>query len=129
MSENERKPATRHSLRDFDAYADRNGAVYGEDDALDVGEARRTRHDMTSDPSGPAQTARTASDGDRIDAIEGGTVETSDATAAETPPETLRHLGDASTTPAAPSEPPAKPSGAAREAIERATAAVGTDEE
>lgn len=127
MSENDRKPAERHSLRDFDAYADRNGAVYGEDDALDVGEARRTRHDVVSDPGGQAQTARTASDGDRIDAIEGGTVETSEATAAETPPETLRHLGDASTTPAG--TVPAKPEGAAREAIDRATAAVGSDED
>lgn len=103
----------RPSLKDFDAYADRNGQDLGQDGARDIGIPARTQGDLKSDPSGQAETARIASGTPGSDAT--------DATEAETPPENLRRLGDAAQTSGA-------PKGAAAEAIDRATAPVGTDE-
>ena len=96
----------RQSLKDFDAYADRNGQDLGQDSPLDVGLPQRTQADLKSDPSGEAEAARIASGTPRQDAT--------DATEAETPPENLRRLRG---------ENPA-----ASEAIDRATAAVGQDD-
>ena len=96
----------RQSLKDFDAYADRNGQDLGQDSPLDVGLPQRTQADLKSDPSGEAEAARIASGTPRQDAT--------DATEAETPPENLRRLrGEGSST---------------SEAIDRATAAVGQDD-
>ncbi|NEU13295.1 hypothetical protein G3T14_14310 [Methylobacterium sp. BTF04] len=106
-------PRQRPSLKDFDAYADRNGQNLGQDDARDIGIASRTQADLGGDPSGEAETARIASGLTGDDA----TAETE----AETPPENLRHIADAA------QKMPA-PTGAAAEAIARATAPVGEDE-
>ena len=97
----------RPSLKDFDAYADRNGQDMGQESPLDVGIPARTQSDLRSDPEGQAETARLASGTPRQDAT--------DATEAETPPENLRRLRG-------------EGQGAAAEAIERATAAVGQDD-
>lgn len=102
----------RPSLKEFDAYTDRNGQDLGGESPLDVGIPSRTQSDLMSEPDGTAETARIASGTPGEDA--------SDATAAETPPENLRRISDPS---------PSKPSGAAEEAIERATAAVGQDDD
>lgn len=99
----------RPSLKDFDAYADRNGQDLGQDSPLDVGLPQNTQADLKRDPGGQAEAARIASGTPRQDAT--------DATEAETPPENLRRLkGETDTAPAA------------SEAIERATAAVGQDD-
>lgn len=96
----------RQSLKDFDAYADRNGQDLGQDSPLDVGLPQRTQADLKSDPSGEAETARIASGTPGENAT--------DATEAETPPENLRRLrGETTST---------------SEAIDRATASVGQDE-
>jgi len=116
----------RPSLKDFDAYTDRNGQDLGADSPLDVGIPSRTQADLKSEPDGTAETARIASGTPGEDA--------SDQTAAETPPENLRRISDPSPAEPSPAEPSpakpslAKPSGAAEEAIERATAAVGEDD-
>ena len=97
----------RQSLKDFDAYADRNGQDLGQDSPLDVGLPQNTQADLKRDPSGDAEAARIASGMPGQDAT--------DATEAETPPENLRRLRgetDSSTS----------------EAIDRATAAVGQDD-
>ncbi|MCF4128496.1 hypothetical protein [Methylobacterium sp. SyP6R] len=115
----------RPSLRDFDPYTDRNGQDLGQDSPLDVGVPPRTQEDMTHDPMGQAQDARTASDFNRLDAI--GATDGSQATEDETPPENLRRISDPSTGgPAA--QTPATRNSATKEAIDRATAAVGQDE-
>lgn len=113
MTEDERD---RPSLKSFDAYADRNGQDLGQDDPRDVGNPADLRHAMTEDPGRQAEAARIASGSERLDATEGGSVATVEATEAETPPENLRRIGD-----------PASRGPAASEAIERATAAVGED--
>jgi hypothetical protein len=105
----------RPSLRDFDPYTDRNGQDLGQDSPLDVGVPSRTQHDLKSDPAWEAQVARRASDYDRLDSI--GSTDASEETAAETPPENLRRISD----------PSARP--ATQEAIDRATAAVGHEDE
>lgn len=98
----------RPTLKDFDAYADRNGQDLGQDSPSDLGVPQRTQGDLKRDPQGQAETARIASGTPGEDAT--------DATEAETPPENLARLrGEGST-------------GAAEEAIERATAAVGQDD-
>ncbi|MHC2018261.1 hypothetical protein [Methylobacterium sp. CM6247] len=99
----------RPSLKDFDAYSDRNGQGLGQGDARDIATPARTQHDLKSDPSGQAEAARIASGTPRQDATE--------ATEAETPPENLRHIGDASQT------------STVSEALDRATAPVGKDSE
>jgi len=106
------EPRERPSLKDFDAYADRNGQDLGQNDARDIGLPGRTQGDLKGDPSGEAETARIASGTPGSDAT--------DETEAETPPENLRRIGDAA-------QKSGEPQGAAAEAIDRATAPVGTD--
>ena len=93
------RPAKRPNLREFDAYADRNGQDFGQDEARDVGRPAELQRELESDPGWQAATARIASDHQRLDSVAGGSVGSVEATEAETPPENLRHLGDASTTP------------------------------
>lgn len=111
MTDETRRP----SLKDFDAYADRNGQDLGQQEARDVGLPSRTQRDLKSDPMGEAQSARIASGATGDDAT--------DATAAETPAENLRRISDPSPKVTAP------PDAAAAEAIDRATAAIGADDE
>lgn len=102
----------RPTLKDFDAYADRNGQDLGQnlsqDSPRDIGVPERTQGDLKRDPQGQAETARIASGTPGQDATE--------ATEAETPDANLDRLRGAGQ------------SGAAREAIERATAAIGQDD-
>ena len=86
--------ANRPSLKNFDAYADRNGQDIGSDSPLDLGVAARTQHDLNSDPMSEAETARHASGFDHVDSRDGGTIATVEATEAETPPENLRRISD-----------------------------------
>jgi hypothetical protein len=106
------------SLKSFDAYADRNGQNLGSDSALDVGVPARTQRDLNSDPMSEAEIARLASDFPHRDAREGGTIGSVEATEAETPPENLARISD----------PTPRPDPAAREAIDRATASVGSED-
>ncbi|MDP4004972.1 hypothetical protein [Methylobacterium sp. NEAU K] len=99
----------RPSLKDFDAYADRNGQDLGQDSPLDVGLPAKTQADLKQDPAGDAQAARIASGTPGSDAT--------DATEAETPPENIRRLEGESGIAATMDE-----------AIDRATAAVGQDD-
>jgi hypothetical protein len=110
---NEKRP----SLRDFDPYTDRNGQDFGQDSPLDVARPADLQRELASDPGWQAEVARVASDGPRLDAIGGGSAATSDATAAETPPENLRRIAD-----------PSLPRPDAADALDRATAPVGQDE-
>lgn len=87
------------SLRDFNAHADRNGQDFERDSPLDVARPDELQRALQEDPSPQAQAARTASGFDRRDAIAGGSVESVEATEAETPPENLRRIGDPSFTP------------------------------
>ena len=109
------------SLKDFDAYADRNGQDVGGDSPLDVGIPSRIQHDLDSDPMGEAETARLASSFSHADSREGGTIRTVEATEAETPPENLRRISD-------PTPLTETPSPETREAIDRATASVGSED-
>ena len=90
------RTADRPSLRSFNPNADRNGQDFGQDSPLDVARPAGLQKHMNEDPNGPAETARLASDKQRIDSISGGSIETSDATAAETPPENIRRISDPS---------------------------------
>jgi hypothetical protein len=114
----------RPSLKDFDPYTDRNGQDQGQDSPLDLAVPERTRHDLNSDPSWQAEVARIASGGPRLDSIEGGSIETSDATAAETPPEHIRRISDPSL---GGDKSSLQPDRKAQDAVDRATAAVGHD--
>jgi hypothetical protein len=99
MSKNQEKsPRTedRPSLRSFNPNADRNGQGFGQDSPLDVSRPADLQKHMNEDPNGPAETARLASDKQRIDSISGGSIETSEATAAETPAENIRRISDPS---------------------------------
>jgi len=109
------EPRERPSLKDFDAYADRNGQDLGQDNARDIGLPSQTQGDLKGNPMGEAETARIASGTPSSDAT--------DETAAETPPANLKQIGDAAQKAAA------TPSSTAAEAIDRATAPVGTDGE
>ena len=102
QSRNNSPRSSRPNLREFDAYADRNGQDFGQDEARDVGRPADLQHAMESDPSWQAETARAASDYSRLDSVGGGSIASVEATEAETPPETLRHLSDASTSPRTP---------------------------
>ena len=115
MTETERD---RPNLKQFDAYTDQNGGDVGGESLLDVGMPARTQADLKRDPDGDAQTARVAS------GMKGENA--TDATAAETPAENLRRIGDPSPSPRA--KPGLDVDPAASEAIERATAAVGSDD-
>ncbi|MEE7506330.1 hypothetical protein [Methylobacterium mesophilicum] len=93
------KASDRASLRAFSATADRNGQDLGQDDARDLARPADLLHGRQSDPGWQAEIVRTASDQHRLDAVSGGSVACVEATEAETPPENLRHLGDAQTGP------------------------------
>lgn len=127
MAEKDRDPKIapqagqhRPSLRDFDAYADRNGQDLGQDSPLDVGRPAKLQSLLAEDPGWQAETARTASGFPRQDSLSGGSIETSEATAAETPPENLRRISDPTLSPA--------DKNPAAAAIERATAVNGEDD-
>ncbi|WP_298966238.1 hypothetical protein [uncultured Methylobacterium sp.] len=93
----QREPAQRPNLRDFDAYADRNGQDLGQDDPRDLGRPAELQRRLNEDPDWDAETARIASDRQRLDSTAGGSVETVEATEAETPAENLRRISDPST--------------------------------
>ena len=84
------------SLRSFNASIDENGQNLGQDDPLAVGHPENLRRQLDSNPGGEAETARLASSQPRRDSLEGGSIATSDATAAESAPGTIEHLSDAS---------------------------------
>ena len=100
-----RTETKRPNLRDFDADADRNGQDLGQDEARDVGRPEILRKALESDPSWQAETARVASDFQRLDSVGGGSVSSVEATEAETPPENLRHIWDPSPATATPTPP------------------------
>jgi hypothetical protein len=102
QKENDPPRTARPNLREFDAYADRNGQDLGQDEARDVGRSAELQKAMETDPSWQAETARIASGHARLDSVAGGSIASVEATEAETPPETLRHLGDASSSPGTP---------------------------
>ena len=89
----------RPSLRDFNAYTDRNSQGLGQDNPTDVARPAGLRKQLDSNPGGEAETARLASNQHRRDALEGGSIATADATAAESAPGTVEHLSDASLSP------------------------------
>lgn len=91
----------RPNLRDFDPYTDRNGQDFGQDEARDVGRPETLQRELESDPSWQAETARVASDFQRLDSTGGGSIASVEATEAETPAENLRHISDPSPTPKA----------------------------
>ncbi|MEE7447595.1 hypothetical protein MRF4_07070 [Methylobacterium radiotolerans] len=93
------KSSTRATLRSFSATADRNGQDLGQDEARDLARPAELMHERQSDPGWQAEVVRTASGQQRLDAVSGGSVASVEATEAETPPENLRHLGDARTGP------------------------------
>ncbi|MER2252320.1 hypothetical protein ABS772_20570 [Methylorubrum podarium] len=100
MDERRSKPASEHdSLRDFNAHADRNGQDFGQDSPLDVARPADLQRALQEDPGWEAQVARTASGFDRRDSIAGGSIESVEATEAETPPENLRRISDPSSSP------------------------------
>jgi hypothetical protein len=108
----------RSSLRDFNPHADENGQFMGQDSPLDVAHPAELQKQLNENPDGQAETARLASSLPRRDALEGGSIATSDATAAETPAENIRRISD-------PSLP--KTQGSAGDAIDRATSGLGRE--
>ena len=66
----------------------------GQDSPLDVARPAKLQSLLNEDPGWQAATARVASSLARLDSVEGGSIETSEATAAETPPETIRRISD-----------------------------------
>jgi hypothetical protein len=86
----------RPSLRSFNPHADRNGQDFGQDSPVDVAHPADLQRHMNEDPNGPAETARLASDRQRLESVGGGSIETSEATAAETPPEHIKRISDPS---------------------------------
>jgi hypothetical protein len=98
-SNRDRKDAAerdRPSLDSFNPHVDDNGQFMGQESPLDIGNPPALQKHFNEDPSGPAETARLASDRQRLDSIAGGSMETSEATAAETPPEHIRRISDPS---------------------------------
>ena len=73
----------------------------GSDEARDVGRPETLQRELESDPSWQAETARVASDFQRLDSTGGGSIASVEATEAETPAENLRHISDPSPTPKA----------------------------
>ena len=108
----------RSSLRDFNPHADENGQFMGQDSPLDVAHAAELQKQLNDNPGGEAETARLASSLPRRDALEGGSIATSEATAAETPAENIRRISD-------PSLP--KTESTADDAIDRATSGLGRE--
>lgn len=100
--------AKRDNLKSFDAYRDENGQMMGQDSATDIANAAGLKRRLDGEASGEAETARLASGrkGENAD----------DETAAETPAGTIRQISD-----------PTLKTGAAGEALDRATAALGKD--
>ena len=96
--------AERPNLREFDAYADRNGQDFGQGEARDVGRPAELQHALQSDPSWQAETARIASGYPRLDSVAGGSIASVEATEAETPPENLRHISDPTPSPQSPAD-------------------------
>jgi hypothetical protein len=86
----------RPSLRDFNPHADQNGQFMGQDSPVDLAHSADLQKHLNEDPGGGAETARLASSLQRRDSVEGGSIETSDATAAETPAENIRRISDPS---------------------------------
>lgn len=115
--------AKTENLKSFDAYRDENGQMMGQDAPNDLARPADLQRHLNSDPSWEAETARTASGYARIDSIDGGSIESSDQTAAETPPENIRRIGDAGGDAGGPKV--AGESADAKEAVERATAPLG----
>jgi hypothetical protein len=111
------------NLKSFDAYRDENGQFMGQDAPTDLARPEDLQRRLNSDPSWQAETARGASGFARLDAVGGGSVESSDQTAAETPPENIAHISDPSLTAA--DREAAGGNRAAREAVERATSGLG----
>ena len=93
---NPARPGGKPSLRSFNPHADRNGQDFGQDSPLDVAHPADLQRHLNENPNGPAETARLASDLQRRDSLEGGTIATSEATAAETPAENIRRISDPS---------------------------------
>jgi hypothetical protein len=97
MSESDRKQTQgKPSLRSFNPNVDENGQNFGQDDPLDVGRPDSLRRQLNRNPGGEAETARLASDRQRQDSLQGGSIATSEATAAESAPGVVERLGDAS---------------------------------
>jgi hypothetical protein len=82
------------NLKSFDAYADENGQNMGQDNPTDVARPGDLKRRMGSEASGEAETARLASDSARLDSVIGGSIGTSDQTAAETPPENIEKISN-----------------------------------
>jgi hypothetical protein len=117
--------AKTENLKSFDAYRDENGQFMGQDAPTDLARPSDLQRHMNSDPSWEAETARGASGFARIDSLEGGSIESSDQTAAETPAENIRRISDASGDVGGPKVAGESPE--AKEAVERATAALGKE--
>lgn len=102
---------TRHdSLKSFSPTRDENGQGMT-DNPADQARVDDVQAQLSAEPTGDAETARLASGFTSDDATE--------ATEAETPPENIAHIGDA-TLPGR-----SKAAAAAEEAIERSTASLG----
>ena len=82
------------NLKSFDAYVDENGQNMGQDSPTDVARPAELQRRMNSEASGEAETARLASDSTRLDSIEGGSMDTSEQTEAETPKENIDRISD-----------------------------------
>jgi hypothetical protein len=108
----------RSSLRDFNPHADQNGQFMGQDSPVDLAHAADLQKQLNENPAGQAETARLASSLPRRDSLEGGSIATSDATAAETPAEHIRRISD-------PSLPKAESD--VEDAIDRATSGLGRE--
>jgi hypothetical protein len=96
MTDKRKTDDDRPSLRSFNPHADRNGQDFGQDSPLDVARPADLQKQLNENPNGPAETARLASDLPRLDSTKGGSVATGEATAAETPPEHIEKISDAS---------------------------------
>ena len=103
------------NLKSFDAYRDENGQMMGQDAPNDVARPADLQRRLASDAGGEAETARLAS---------GRPNEGNDAqTEAETPRANIARISDAGGDVGGPGA--AGQSQEAKEAVERATAALG----
>ena len=117
--------AKTENLKNFDAYRDENGQFMGQDSPTDLARPDDLQRRLNSDPSWEAETARTASGFNRLDSVSGGSIESSDQTAAETPPENIARISDPSGDVGGPKV--AGESREAKEAVERATSSLGKE--
>jgi hypothetical protein len=113
------------NLKTFDPYRDENGQFMGQDAPTDLARPDDLQRRLNSDPSWQAETARTASGFARLDSVGGGSIESSDQTAAETPPENIARISDAAGDVGGPKVAGESPE--AKEAVERATASLGKE--